>query len=302
MQRRASDAKRWTECSGWVLVLGAVLVTGLWAALPAKAVDGLSLQSLTSGQLNIKWDPPDPAPTDYRINWAPADQSFPSWRDSAGNAFLTGTALTLHNLRPGAQYKVRVRARARYAADRPQGPGADPFSEPVVQRVDDYHASTTTGGKVAVGGSVSGRIASPGDVDWFAVQLVAGRRYSVTVQAQAALGAQLIGVYNAFGTAVEAGVEWTAAALVFTPDASGVYHVSVAGTDEATGRYVVSMRGRLTVPGSQSIQRPAAPSNTASGQEDSAPAVAQAQGEGEVAESRSEADDEDLPRATVDSW
>ena len=39
----------------------------------------------------------------------------------------------------------------------------------------DFSASTSTAGRVAVGDSVTGNIGSWGDRDWFAVELVAGR-------------------------------------------------------------------------------------------------------------------------------
>ena len=241
-------------------LLGVVLAVGLQAALPAEAVEGLRLQSLAPGQLKIEWDAPDPAPTDYRVNWGPADASFPSWRDSSGNAFLAGTALTLHDLETGVEYKVRV--RARYAQGR-----NGRFSVAVVQRVDDYASDSETEGTVAVGGSASGRIDSSGDVDWFAVELTAEQGYDVTVQGEVTLGAQLIGMYNAFGTAAGEGVTWSGTtALVFTPGTGGVYHVSVAGTDEATGDYTVSVQERAAVaaPGSEPTPSPTSPSDAAS--------------------------------------
>jgi hypothetical protein len=41
---------------------------------------------------------------------------------------------------------------------------------------DDYAASLSTTGSVAVGGSTTGNIETSGDVDWFAITGTAGRR------------------------------------------------------------------------------------------------------------------------------
>ena len=47
----------------------------------------------------------------------------------------------------------------------------------VTEVADDYAADSATTGTVAVGGSVGGYIEPPGDEDWFAVELEAGRIY-----------------------------------------------------------------------------------------------------------------------------
>ena len=82
-------------------------------------------------------------------------------------------------------------------------------------------------------------------MDWFAAELTASQVYGVAVvddDAAAGLGSQLIGVYDADGALVSAGVVWSGTSgLSFTPLVSGTYHVSVAGTDEATGGYTVSV-------------------------------------------------------------
>ena len=48
---------------------------------------------------------------DFRVNWAPVDEDYPSWFDPSGNAFPTTSSYTLTDLVPGCHYKVRVRAR-----------------------------------------------------------------------------------------------------------------------------------------------------------------------------------------------
>ena len=50
-------------------------------------------------------------PRDFRVNWSPVDQVFPTWIDPSGNAFPKSTSYTISGLNPGEGYKVRVRAR-----------------------------------------------------------------------------------------------------------------------------------------------------------------------------------------------
>ena len=243
-QRISFHVKEWTRRHGWALLLSLVLVAAVVRPAAAfDAVEDLSLTSLSPGELEIEWTAPGLAPTDYRVNWSRADQRFPSWRERSGNSFPSGTALTLHDLAPGVEYQVRV--RARYLQGHPQGRRAGLFSAVGVQRVDDYHDDADTAGTVAVGGTASGAIDSAGDVDWFAVELTASQVYDAAVvddDAESGLGSQLIGVYDADGALVSAGVVWSGTSgLSFAPLVSGTYHVSVAGTDEATGGYTVSV-------------------------------------------------------------
>ena len=48
--------------------------------------------------------------------------------------------------------------------------------------IDDHGASTGTAGTVAVGGSATGDLGHAGDIDWFAVTLVAGKTYRIDLQ------------------------------------------------------------------------------------------------------------------------
>ncbi|MCY4062614.1 MAG: fibronectin type III domain-containing protein [Chloroflexi bacterium] len=79
----------------------------------AKAISNVRLSSSESGVLQINWDAPSLAPDDYRVNWAPVDERFPTWTDLSGNAFPTTNSYTVSGLTPGARYKVRIRARYR---------------------------------------------------------------------------------------------------------------------------------------------------------------------------------------------
>ena len=47
---------------------------------------------------------------------------------------------------------------------------------------DDFKANVRTAGSVAVGGSATGEIEKKNDIDWFAVELVAGRTYVIDLE------------------------------------------------------------------------------------------------------------------------
>ncbi len=66
-----------------------------------------------------------------------------------------------------------------YVAAGGSGPGAGTYTLSAIQLPPDIAADTSTAGTVAVGGSVRGVIETPGDRDWFAVELVAGKLYAV---------------------------------------------------------------------------------------------------------------------------
>ena len=59
------------------------------------AMPGLTLTSENPGELVISWNGPEPAPSDYRISWAPTSKGHISWQDDneadRGNAYPQGT-------------------------------------------------------------------------------------------------------------------------------------------------------------------------------------------------------------------
>ena len=116
--------------------------------------------------------------------------------------------------------------------------------------VDDFTDTTDTAGKVEVGGSATGEIEEHGDRDWFAVTLKAGQTYRIQLQGEgtepdALDDPYLIGVYDASGAWIAApggtGTGAGADAGLFTPDADGVWFVSVAGHASATGKYSLTV-------------------------------------------------------------
>ena len=120
-------------------LLLAALIAGLIgdsvsAGIAEGEIQNMRLSSDAPGTLTIRWDTPSPAPSDYRVVWAPADQGFLSWRAPnealRGNDYPDGsaTSLTLTGLTEGIEFKAGMRARYRTGeyADAPwSGPWTD---------------------------------------------------------------------------------------------------------------------------------------------------------------------------------
>ena len=77
----------------------------------SRAVTNVQLTSNQAGQLSVSWNAPAESPQDYRVMYAPIDESYKTWSDPSGNAFPTGASITLTGLDQGVSYKVKVRAR-----------------------------------------------------------------------------------------------------------------------------------------------------------------------------------------------
>ena len=82
------------------------------------------------GQPPLSWQTPEPAPSDYRLVWAPEDETLPSWRDEhephRGNSDPDGetTSLTLRHA-GGQQVRAQPQPTAGKSTD-PAERGADP--------------------------------------------------------------------------------------------------------------------------------------------------------------------------------
>ena len=142
--------------AAWLFILAATVTmsSGLPGVVQAQAERGaipsLTLHSSEPGQLIITWETPDPAPTDYRLTWAPTSENFLSYRDDnetqRGNLYPLGdvTTLTLNNLTPGDSYKVQMRSRY-YNADRSVRESSGPWTATDTQRVKDHPPAEPTG-------------------------------------------------------------------------------------------------------------------------------------------------------------
>ena len=99
-----------------VLLAAAATFLGVFAVAQAQAADGtmtgVMLTSGSPGTLTVSWNTPSPAPTDYRLRWAPVGSGYLSWKGTnetdRGNAYPAGdaTSLTLSGLSEGTEFKV----------------------------------------------------------------------------------------------------------------------------------------------------------------------------------------------------
>ena len=114
---------------------------------------------------------------------------------------------------------------------------------------DDFKANARTTGTVAVGGSATGEIEKRSDVDWFAVELVAGRTYVIDLEGAPSGGgtlgnAMLRGLYDAegqriAGTRNDDGGKGADARLTFTATESGTHYIAARSSGPDTGSYTV---------------------------------------------------------------
>ena len=110
---------------------------------------------------------------------------------------------------------------------------------------DDYGADTSTTGTVAVGGFAPGRNENADDVDWFAVELLAGVEYRIDLRGSDTFAGTLgdpylLGVWHGAtrleGSNDDDGGEGLDSRLSnFRPEADGTYYIAVSNSDPFTG-------------------------------------------------------------------
>ena len=121
-----------------VLLLVVATFLGVFAVAQAQAADGtmtgVTLASGSPGTLTVSWKAPSPAPTDYRVRWAPVGSDYLSWNGTnetdRGNAYPAGdvTSLTLSGLSEGTEFKVQARARY-HKGEHKDSPWSGPWAE-----------------------------------------------------------------------------------------------------------------------------------------------------------------------------
>ena len=119
-----------------------------------------------------------------------------------------------------------------------------------IEKIEDLPADTGTTGAVAVDGSVTSDIESVGDLDWFAVELVAGEAYRIDIEgAPTSRGTLsdpfLRGIYDSngdliSGTTINNGGTGANSRHVFEATDSGTYYIA-AGAFSGTGTYRLSI-------------------------------------------------------------
>ena len=139
---------------------------------------------------------------------------------------------------------------------------------------DDYGADVDTSGTLLVGESTPGGVDYVGDEDWFFIDVEAARTYSLQV-AGTASAPVMVGVYDAAGTEVTAGVSGLESAVAtFTPDTTALYYVAVAATDIQTGAYTLSVTDSTPAPAAE--PEGAAPTPAPEAESEAAPTEAPA--------------------------
>ena len=138
-----------------------------------------------------------------------------------------------------------------YVAAGARGPGHGTYTLSVTEIADDFTAATDTTGAVAVGGSATGEIDLPGDRDWFAVELGAGKAYRIDLKgSETGVGTlsdpYLQGIYDANGTFIPGtenndGGEGLNSRLTFTPEEAGTYYVAAGAWGPGEGTYTLSV-------------------------------------------------------------
>ena len=115
----------------------------------------------------------------------------------------------------------------------------------------DFSATTSTSGRVTVGGTANGDIETAGDRDWFAVDLVAGRTYTIDLRGRPTADGTLSdpylrGIHDAggnlmAGTANDDGGDGYNSRVTFTATASGTYYIAAGAWGGNRGTYEVEV-------------------------------------------------------------
>ncbi len=117
-------------------------------------------------------------------------------------------------------------------------------SQPITPTVDTVGSSSSTAQSITLGATVAGTIDTPGDTDWYAVDLVAGQGYDIDVKGLNGTDTALT-LYDSNGSVVALNDDFgagTDAHLDFEPASSGRYYVSAEGSGgKQIGGYTVSV-------------------------------------------------------------
>ena len=112
---------------------------------------------------------------------------------------------------------------------------------------DDFSGDIATNGTVAVGGTAEGNIDSNGDRDWFEVELVAGRTYTIDLRGSPTddgtlSDPRLYGIHDAAGNLLSGTTndDWGGtynSQVTFTASASGTYYIAAGAYGSNRGTY-----------------------------------------------------------------
>ena len=228
--------------------------------LNTTATEGtLAVGGSTTGRINFSGDTDWFAVTleagqTYRFDLKGAHLSDPYLRgiyDANGDR-IAGTQD--NNSGTGKDSRLEYTAPADatyYVAAGASGNGTGGYTLEVEEIADDYTTRTSTAGVVTVGGSATGNIQSGRDIDWFGVEMEAGRPYQIDVKGSwtndgTLTDPHLYGVYNPNGRFIAGTQTWdggevTNSRLNFTATADGTYYVAAGGFQGKQGTYTVAV-------------------------------------------------------------
>ena len=169
--------------------------------------------------------------------YAAASTRLPNTTNDDGGAYKNAQVFVT----PSVTRTYYIAARSKY--------GDGEYELAVVDETD-VPANTSTRKQVQVGGSVSSKIANDADVDWFAVEFVAGQTYRIDQN----LGGpwwspDLKGIHDAQGTLLANDdyfmVPYSAVRQWFTATTTGKHYIAAGGflafINEKTGTYTLSV-------------------------------------------------------------
>ena len=172
-------------------------------------------------------------------------------RDARGNA-IAGTYDNNGGTGRNSQLEFSAETSGvHYLAAGATGSKTGTYTLAVAEVQDDYAAGTDTTGAIAVGGTAAGEIERPGDRDWFAVTLEAGKTYVVDLKGRPTRDGtlkdpSLDGIYDARGNAIagtydDNGGTGRNSRLEFTAETSGVHYLAAGATGSKTGTYTLAV-------------------------------------------------------------
>ena len=116
---------------------------------------------------------------------------------------------------------------------------------------DDFSSTTSTSGRVAVGGTASGNIETAHDRDWFAVELVAGRTYTIDLRGSPTddgtlSDPYLYGIRDADGNLIASTTDDNLgdgrnSRVTFTATESGTHYIAAGAYGSRQGTYTVEV-------------------------------------------------------------
>ena len=116
---------------------------------------------------------------------------------------------------------------------------------------DDHPDTTATGAIIEAGGAAAGEIETPGDADWFVVELIAGEDYRIDLEGgRTSRGTLedplLLGIYDAGGdlldgTTNDDGGTGLNSRLEFEAPYTGAYYIAAGAYEDHVGTYTLEV-------------------------------------------------------------